>query len=630
MTDAGDKRKYYQWSKEDLEKALIAYEKKEMSLNKIAKTYSIPKPTILRHAMKKNKIAIDAEIQKGRPAVFEHDIENKLTQHILDLEKYMFGLTINNIRSLAFQIAERHNILNNFNKEKRMAGKGWFYNFMKRHPELSVRQPENTSLNRIKGFNRKNVYGFFDLLEKIIDENSLAPTNIFNVDESGFSTVQKKVQKIVGLKGKKQVGAATSGERGVNTTAVCCASVSGQFVPPMLIFKRKRQNPELANGAPLGSIVTVSESGYINSTLFVEWLKHFIKNVKPTLENKVLLLLDGHTTHSKNLDALYLAKANGIIMLQLPGHTTNRIQPLDVAFFKPLSTYYIQSTEKWLRSNPGRQVTQYQVAKLFGEAYERAAMIGNIVNGFKASGVWPVNRHVFPVHMFEIADSLLNTDTLNSSNESISVLQNYTDSGKQNGPHHKEKEGYEEDNKSEIEKQSIITSAEIHDQPSTSVAETMKILSPLPKQLLKRKNTIQEAVEITSSPYKNQLEEKARKQKKTKIKVKKEKVVRPKRDQRANKENKIKATVKGKGKYSKKQRSPSITSSDDSENNDVIMQLDDDDETDDEMDNICAKCNRCYYDKKGPKVDWIQCVRCQRWLHETCTSNPDICDSCLR
>lgn len=523
MTDAGDKRKYYQWSKEDLEKALIAYEKKEMSLNKIAKTYSIPKPTILRHAMKKNKIAIDAEIQKGRPAVFEHDIENKLTQHILDLEKYMFGLTINNIRSLAFQIAETHNILNNFNKEKRMAGKGWFYNFMKRHPELSVRQPENTSLNRIKGFNRKNVYGFFYLLEKIIDENSLAPTNIFNVEESGFSTVQKKAQRIVGLKGKKQVGAATSGERGVNTTAVCCASVSGQFVPPMLIFKRKRQNPELANGAPLGSIVTVSESGYINSTLFVEWLKHFIKNVKPTLENKVLLLLDGHTTHSKNLDALYLAKANGIIMLQLPGHTTNRIQPLDVSFFKPLSTYYIQSTEKWLRSNPGRQVTQYQVAKLFGEAYERAAMIGNIVNGFKASGVWPVNRHVFPVHMFEIADSLLNADTLNSSNESISVLQNYTDSGKQNYPHHKEIEGYEEDNKSEIEKQSIITSAEIHDQPSTSVAETMKILSPLPKQSLKRKNTIQEAVEITSSPYKNQLEEKARKQKKTKIKVKKRK-----------------------------------------------------------------------------------------------------------
>lgn len=108
--------------------------------------------------MKKNKIAIiKAKHQKGRPAVFEHDVENKLTQHILDLEKYMFGLTVNNIRTLRL----RHNSPNNFNKETRMAGKGWFYKFMKRHPELSVRQPENTSLTSIKGFNRENVYSFF-------------------------------------------------------------------------------------------------------------------------------------------------------------------------------------------------------------------------------------------------------------------------------------------------------------------------------------------------------------------------------------------------------------------------------------------------------------------------------------
>lgn len=84
----------------------------------------------------------------------------------------------------------------------------------------------------------------------------MTPMQIFNVGESGFSTVQKKPQKIVGLEGKKQIGTITSGERGVNTTAVCCASVAGQFVPPMLIFIRIRQN------APFGSLVTVSESGY--------------------------------------------------------------------------------------------------------------------------------------------------------------------------------------------------------------------------------------------------------------------------------------------------------------------------------------------------------------------------------
>jgi hypothetical protein len=80
-------------------------------------------------------------------------------------------------------------------------------------------------------------------------------------------------------------------------------------------------------------------------------LKEFIKLVKPSKENKVLLLLDGHTSHSKNLAAIELARANGVIILQLPGHTTHRLQPLDVSIFGPLETYYNQAVEKWMRES---------------------------------------------------------------------------------------------------------------------------------------------------------------------------------------------------------------------------------------------------------------------------------------
>jgi ribosomal protein L37AE/L43A len=43
-------------------------------------------------------------------------------------------------------------------------------------------------------------------------------------------------------------------------------------------------------------------------------------------------------------------------------------------------------------------MTQFQVAAVFGRAYCRAANIGNAVNGFARSGVWPVNRTVFQDH----------------------------------------------------------------------------------------------------------------------------------------------------------------------------------------------------------------------------------------
>lgn len=54
--------------------------------------------------------------------------------------------------------------------------------------------------------------------------------------------------------------------------------------------------------------------------------------------------------------------------------------------------------EKWLRLHPGRTVTQFQVAELFGKAYGRAATVGTAINGFARAGVWPVDRDVLKDH----------------------------------------------------------------------------------------------------------------------------------------------------------------------------------------------------------------------------------------
>ena len=62
---------------------------------------------------------------------------------------------------------------------------------------------------------------------------------------------------------------------------------------------------------------------------------------------------------------------------------------------KPLSTYYDHNIRKWLRTNPGCVVTQFQMAALFGSAYLEAATMTNVINGFQKAGIWPVNRNVF-------------------------------------------------------------------------------------------------------------------------------------------------------------------------------------------------------------------------------------------
>nr|CAI5864017.1 unnamed protein product [Callosobruchus analis] len=135
----------------------------------------------------------------------------------------------------------------------------------------------------------------------------------------------------------------------------------------------------------------------------------FHRNSQTVSAKKTLLLLDGHTTHSKNLNAILLARGHGVVLLQLPGHTTNRLQPLDVSLFNPMENYFVKAVERFLRTNPGVPVSQYNMTPLLNEVYANAASIATIQNGFRRGGIWPVDRAVFIQANFVPAALLLET-----------------------------------------------------------------------------------------------------------------------------------------------------------------------------------------------------------------------------
>lgn len=267
-------------------------------------------------------------------------MEKELVSHIKLLESRLFGLTTKEVRELAFSFAVKNNLEHRFNCETQMAGKEWLRGFRKRNPEITLRQPEPTSAARAMAFNKQQVENFFEKLDSVIQENSIQPHRIFNMDESGLSTVQKP-PRVMAAKGRKQVGSITSAERGQHVTSVCCMNAIGNFIPPCLIFPRKNRKDELLDKAPPGTLGLFQESGWMTSELFVKWLKHFCSHATPSNDNKVLLLLDGHSSH-KSLEAVMFAKKNGIILMCFPAHCTHRMQPLDVSFFGPLKTYYNQ------------------------------------------------------------------------------------------------------------------------------------------------------------------------------------------------------------------------------------------------------------------------------------------------
>ena len=116
-------------------------------------------------------------------------------------------------------------------------------------------------------------------------------------------------------------------------------SASGNFMPPMLIFPRVKENPDFLKDASPGCWAEFHKSGWIQEEIFTKWFMKFSDFAHPTKEKPILLLLDGHATHVKNLKVIDLANENNIIMLCFLPHCTHKMQPLDVAFMKLLSLF---------------------------------------------------------------------------------------------------------------------------------------------------------------------------------------------------------------------------------------------------------------------------------------------------
>ncbi|KAJ8935133.1 hypothetical protein NQ318_015788 [Aromia moschata] len=363
--------------------------RKGESKRSIAKDLGVAESS-LRKRLKSN--TIPTSLGRFRPT-FSVEMQEALATHIRKLNKQFYGITLKELQSIAYQFAEQAKVKHSFNTEKKVVGKRWLKTFCERH-NIVVRTPEKTSLARAIGFNRPQVNRFFQNLKECIEKYGIQARSIFNMDETGMLTVPNKIPKVLAPKGQRNVGKVVSGERGTLITAVCCANAAGFYVPPALIFPRKREKKELLHGAPTGTILMVSDTGFINTDLFLKWLQHFNEYVRPSNDNPVLLLLDNHSSHI-SLPAITFCRSNGIHLLSIPPHSSHKLQPLDVGFFGPLKNSYAQEADKWMVCNPGKTITQCEVATLFGNAYNRVASLEKAMKSFESAGVWPYNPDTF-------------------------------------------------------------------------------------------------------------------------------------------------------------------------------------------------------------------------------------------
>lgn len=149
---------------------------------------------------------------------------------------------------------------------------------------MVLRMPEKCSIDRLSSFSKKNTDVFYKNLKDILTKYpSLADgTRIYNLDETGMSTVVSKSTKVFAKKGSKRVVSPSAAERGPLVTVCPIISAAGAHLPPVIVFPRVNFHSSFLIGAPPGSLGLASVSGWMNSSLFPRVIDHIIHHTQPS------------------------------------------------------------------------------------------------------------------------------------------------------------------------------------------------------------------------------------------------------------------------------------------------------------------------------------------------------------
>jgi hypothetical protein len=124
-----------------------------------------------------------------------------------------------------------------------------------------------------------------------------------------------------------------------------------------------------------------SESGYTDSKISLEWLKHVFDpqtrgqaNQKPQV-----LICDSFRTH-ETFEALEFCFENNIILCCLPSHTSYKLQPCNIGVFVSLKEAYCNKADRLFQGGVNTISKQHFIS-LYSPAREKVFTKRNITAG---------------------------------------------------------------------------------------------------------------------------------------------------------------------------------------------------------------------------------------------------------
>lgn len=230
-------------------------------------------------------------------------------------------------------------------------GLHWAERFLERHPEYYIRKQRPLEVDRKNAEDPDFITDWFEKYSAVRGQYYIQDGDCYNFDETGFRIGIGGEQWIITRDPTSKQYLASTDNREL-VTAVESISGDGHDLPPMLITSGKLHQERWYSTTELENdvLIGLSESGYSNDELSMQWLRHFerfsVKRQKGTCR---LLLFDGYGSHATK-EFITFCDNHRIIPFCLPPHTTHFLQPLDVVVFQPYKHFHREAVDAAMRA----------------------------------------------------------------------------------------------------------------------------------------------------------------------------------------------------------------------------------------------------------------------------------------
>ncbi|KAI1006935.1 hypothetical protein K3495_g1283 [Podosphaera aphanis] len=263
------------------------------------------------------------------------------------------------------------------------------------------------------------------------------------MDEIGFLTGWGRAAKVVRRRGRGDLKNLVAGNREW-CSLIESVSVDGRSIPSFVILQEGQSIQETEHDAWVksldnGAYIGLSQDGWSDTDLGLEWLKHFekysrregaYKTARPSAELSQidgtvhhqhadenqnwyrLLIMDGHMSHL-NVKFIEFCSEHKIIPFCLPPRLSHLLQPLSQGIFNHLRTTYIETIDEYM-ANTVKVIERSSFIDIIAKIRPYLVCEDRVRSAFHLAGLSPLDRQIDSPEPPESPGSLKSLESLRS------------------------------------------------------------------------------------------------------------------------------------------------------------------------------------------------------------------------